>query len=242
MGTAVGWPLVLLQLFARSADVPKSACPTGTRLVSGTHIERVVHHVCTEVRFGTCVAFKPGAISMGGSEIPIRVCMDEYEAPNIRGERPFVMKSSEEGAAWCKARGKRLCTEYEWETACEGTEHTPFGTEWRSDETCNTQKPWRAFHAYTLMSGGRLAELETERLWQGDRSGARATCVSREGVHDLLGNAEEWVTASRRYPWPTVLMGGHWAKHWHRCRMVNWAHEPTFRFYEVGFRCCSDPR
>jgi formylglycine-generating enzyme required for sulfatase activity len=63
-------------------------------------------------------------------------------------------------------------------------------------------------------------------------------------VRDLLGNAEEWVKASRTYfkDRPLVLMGGHWAKHWQTCRMTNYAHESFFRFYEVGFRCCKDPK
>jgi hypothetical protein len=36
-------------------------------------------------------------------------------------------------------------------------------------------------------------------------------------------------------------MGGFWAKPWTGCRGTNDAHEPTFAFYETGFRCCADP-
>ena len=36
-------------------------------------------------------------------------------------------------------------------------------------------------------------------------------------------------------------MGGFWAKPWTGCRGTNDAHEPSFEFYETGFRCCADP-
>jgi len=38
-----------------------------------------------------------------------------------------------------------------------------------------------------------------------------------------------------------TLIGGFWSKPWTGCRGANDAHEPTFRFYETGFRCCADP-
>jgi formylglycine-generating enzyme required for sulfatase activity len=212
------------------------------RLVEGDHVERLDYGVCNKTRFGTCTGYDPRTQVASGPVHKIAACMDTYEAPNIAGHRPFVMKSGEEAEAWCKERGKRLCSEYEWELACEGPEKKPFGYGWQADETCNTQRPWKQFNAWLLVAGGKAAEQETERLWQGDLSGARSSCVDKWGVHDLLGNAEEWVTASRKWKYPVVLMGGHWAKHWTTCRGTNWVHEPYFRFYEVGFRCCKDPR
>src|SRR5258708_7453211 len=46
-------------------------------------------------------------------------CMDRFEAPNVRGGKPFVMQSATDAEAWCDRRQKRLCTEDEWITACE---------------------------------------------------------------------------------------------------------------------------
>jgi len=109
---------------------------------------------------------------------------------------------------------------------------------------CNTGRTWRAFNAEVLLYGTKEAsQRELDRLWQGDPSGAREGCVSPSGVRDMVGNVEEWVTASRYHKnRPQVLAGGHWAKPWSSCRDTNFAHEPFFRFYEVGFRCCADPR
>jgi hypothetical protein len=124
-----------------------NVCPRDMRLVEGTHVDRAVHNVCTQIKFGTCVGFEKGNVTLTGPRVPIRACMDTFEAPNVQGSRPFVMKSGDEAEAWCSERGKRLCTEFEWETACEGDDHAPFGYGWSADETCNTQKPWKAFNS-----------------------------------------------------------------------------------------------
>ncbi len=86
-----------------------------------------------------------------------------------------------------------------------------------------------------------MGQKEVERLWQGALSGDYEACRTPQGVHDLTGNLEEWVTSSRPRKFKGVLMGGFWAKPWTGCRGTNDAHEPTqFKFYEVGFRCCKD--
>lgn len=237
-------PLVLVMLASPLLAVtPATHCPNGMRLVEGAHPEKVVA-TCTAVKWGYCAAYAQPA-QLEGPTTHVRVCVDEHEAPNRRGAKPLVMVTATQAAAWCAREEKRLCTEYEWETACEGPAHAPYGYGWVSDgDTCNTGRTWRAFSAELLLYGTpQQSQRELDRLWQGDASGARATCVSHFGVRDMVGNVEEWVTASRpRKDRPQVLAGGHWAKPWSHCRDINFAHEPFFKFYEVGFRCCADPR
>jgi formylglycine-generating enzyme required for sulfatase activity len=88
---------------------------------------------------------------------------------------------------------------------------------------------------------------EARRLFQGETSGARAGCVSAEGVHDLTGNVAEWVRRAEAPPRPGyehVLKGCYWAGCYHEphpnCVFRNSAHPGTFRTYEAGFRCCRD--
>lgn len=239
-----GGALAQLLFGAPTPPVPSSAaatvCPEGTRLVERDHAE-VVEHDCTDLRGKHCFAFTPDVTRASGPVTHVRTCMDVYEAPNVRGSRPLVMKSGVEAERFCGAQGKRLCSEIEWESACEGDAHKPWVYGWKSDATsCNSGKGWRPFDVEALNAGGARAQAEVDKLWQGEGSGARAACVSQDGIYDLVGNVEEWVTARPTRPFRLAMMGGFWAKPWTGCRGTNDAHEPGFKFYEVGFRCCKD--
>ncbi|MBL0195605.1 MAG: SUMF1/EgtB/PvdO family nonheme iron enzyme [Myxococcales bacterium] len=184
-----------------------------------------------------------GMIEIGGS------CMDRYEAPNEAGARPLAFKTAPEGEAWCVGRGKRLCTETEWVRACEGPSGNefPYGDAYRRG-ACNDDKSWRVPNWTTLATyPSATASAEAARLYQADPSGARAACVSSEGVHDLPGNVAEWVV--RTFPHASnhehVLKGCYWAGCYGgahpSCASANSAHPGAFRTYEAGFRCCLTP-
>ncbi len=218
-----------------------SHCPADARLVVREHWEKV-EHVCTDQRGKYCFAFEPGVVQAEEPRTPIRVCMDTYEAPNVRGQRPIVMKNASEAEEFCGKRKKRLCSEAEWEVACEGDAKLPYVYGWKSDiAICNSGKAWRPFSEAALRAGGATADDEVARLWQGEPSGSYPGCVSREGVQDLMGNVEEWVSSRPERQFRAALKGGFWAKPWSTCRGTNDAHDMSFRFYEVGFRCCADP-
>lgn len=212
------------------------------RLVEGVHNENV-QRICTAYRAGHCFAIFPGLVAYEPRVTPIRACMDTYEWPNQAGTPPVVMKSFVEAETACAAAGKRLCTEFEWELACEGPETLPWPYGWRAQpDVCNSDKPYRPVSEAKLASRDvAVREAEARRAWQGEPSGARPACVSAFGVHDLTGNVEEWVQTSRpEWPYRSALKGGYWSKPWAGCRGTNESHGPQFRFYEVGFRCCRD--
>jgi formylglycine-generating enzyme required for sulfatase activity len=175
-------------------------------------------------------------------------CIDRYEAPNERGELPFALQTAYDGEAWCSERGKRLCSEDEWVRACQGprARRYPYGDAYRED-ACNDDHDWIPVRWKALARWPRDVALdEATRLFQADMSGARAECVSEEGVYDLTGNVAEWVrrsTPSPRTGYDHVLKGCYWAgcfKEPHAsCAFTNGVHPGTFRTYEAGFRCCS---
>ena len=253
LAPALAIALVVIVARAESPPAPVVAvapCPDDMRLVEHDHYE-TIDRVCTDKRDGKhCFAYQPGSNRPRGDKRHLRFCMDAFEAPNQRGANPLVMQSSVDAATWCKARGKRMCNEIEFESACEGAEMLPWSYGWAADgEPCNSHKPWRQFRAEVLYrkgaSGARSdeAQAELDRLWQGEPSGQRARCATKEGIFDLVGNVEEWVTSRTSRRWvPVTLIGGFWAKPWTGCRGANDAHEPTFSFYETGFRCCNDAR
>jgi sulfatase modifying factor 1 len=181
--------------------------------------------------------------------VPIAAyCIDRYEAPNAKGEIPFALVTAYDGEAWCTERGKRLCTQEEWVRACQGPHHRryPYGNEYR-EGVCNDDKDWILVHWKALAKWPRDPALEeATRLFQADMSGARAECLSEEGVADLTGNVAEWVrrsTPSGRTGYDHVLKGCYWAGCYKdprpSCAFTNAAHPGTFRTYEAGFRCCS---
>lgn len=248
-------PLVpILLLAALMADAPalptgdpgpSDRCPTDMRLVSGTHYDQV-QHLCIDPQDDAkdthCFSYFEGITAMEGKTTPIDVCMDQYEAPNKKGAKPFVMKSYKSAKKYCEGRNKRMCTEAEWETACEGPEWRPLAYGWAVDKRlCNSNKKWMAVDWDKFKADDDDARKESDRLWQGTPSGRFDACVSTFGIYDMMGNVEEWVTTRAGRRWPGALMGGFWAKPWTGCRGTNDAHEPGFIFYETGFRCCAAP-
>lgn len=163
----------------------------------------------------------PADMAPGGG-----ACVDRYEAPNVEGEAPMVMVSAVDAQLWCELRGKRLCREREWDFAC---------FEAAVEEPCNNDKMWKPWDRKTANSPTEVA-----RLWQGSPSGAYKGCRTPSGIFDLRGNVEEWVVSSEGRDWPFTLKGGWWAKTT-PCYKSNDAHEPAFKFYQVGFRCCLTP-
>lgn len=49
-----------------------------------------------------------------------KVCIDQFEFPNIACEYPVVWVRASEAELVCRAIGKRLCDAHEWEGACAG--------------------------------------------------------------------------------------------------------------------------
>ena len=175
-------------------------------------------------------------------------CMDRYEAPNEEGTLPFYFQTAPDGEAWCGARGKRLCTEAEWVSACEGPSgfEYPYGNTYVA-HACNDDKTWKSPSWATLGTyPAPAAQAEADRLYQGDPSGSRTMCLSDAGVADLTGNVAEWV--KRSFPhaknYDYVVKGCYWSGCYMDttpdCHFVNSAHPPGFRSYEFGFRCCMD--
>ncbi len=133
---------------------PAPECPDDMRLVTGTHYD-VMQHYCVnpdeDKKDTHCYSYWPGLSAEEGPVKEINVCMDMYEAPNKRGQKPYVMKSYKMAKSWCEKRSRRMCSEEEWETACEGPDKRPLAYGWSVDKKlCNSDKQWQAFDAKKL--------------------------------------------------------------------------------------------
>ncbi|HEX4447244.1 MAG TPA: SUMF1/EgtB/PvdO family nonheme iron enzyme [Polyangiaceae bacterium] len=171
-------------------------------------------------------------------------CIDRYEWPNKVGALPRYMASWYEAKQSCEATGKRLCSDTEWTLACEGEDRRPYpyGDGYARDQAaCNIDKPYiwpRPERVYDP----KTSSDELARLDQREASGARAACVSPYGVHDMVGNVDEWVlnVSQGGKPHLSGLKGGYWGPVRTRCRPMTTAHDETFRYYQIGFRCCGE--
>jgi formylglycine-generating enzyme required for sulfatase activity len=195
-------------------------------------------------------------------------CIDRHEAPNVAGALPLVMFTFDESAAWCAARGKRLCFDDEWTRSCAGPGETsyPYGSAHVAG-ICNDDEPWKLYDqgklnawpwtvskpsveslsqlldaARAVSTSAKAAADHVEWLYQADPGGTNAGCAGPHGVFDLCGNVEEWTRrrdGGSGKDFSGSLKGRYWAEP-RTCQSAVTNHGNAFRFYEIGFRCCRD--
>jgi formylglycine-generating enzyme len=231
-------------------DAGAGACPSGMVLIDGEY--------CTELEMKClrstyapenkktiCHEFAEPTVCVG-AKVHKRFCIDRFEYPNQKGERPRVMVKFSEAQRLCADQGKRICTETEWTTACEGPAYKPYPYGYRRDpKTCNGDRPYVTPDLRAAFSKD-VAEshAELERLWQGVPSGSQPGCVSDYGVYDMPGNADELAaseTFGPKSPYDNVTTGGPWLGGVrNQCRPKIYTHNEGFAYYYLSFRCCAE--
>jgi Sulfatase-modifying factor enzyme 1 len=222
-----------------------SACPEGMVLVEGDYCTKVEHKCLVEWwapqnRKRVCEQFEEKATCVG-KRVKKRYCIDKFAWPNVEGARPEVMNTFYQAQVKCAAAGKRMCTESEWNFACEGPDMKPFPHGWvRDPKKCNGDHKW---DSPNMKKVGRRDGRELARLWRGVPSGSQPECVSDFGVHDLPSNNDEVVSGeSHKAKFNSVNTGGPWYSGVrNQCRPKIYTHEEGFYYYFLGFRCCGAP-
>ncbi len=230
---------------ARASLPRRTHCGEGMRLVDGEYCP-TVEQTCLrwldadeEIPM-RCAEFAPTRC-LSTRRRHVSVCMDEYEYPNRAGAYPQVMVSWYAAGRACEARGARLCTMAEWTFACEGEAMQPYPYGPRRDDTaCHFDHQRMRVDRARLGNPATSAD-ESARLYDAVPSGQYARCVSPYGIHDMTGNADEWVRNETGHPFQSALKGGWWGPIRARCRPATLAHNEGFVYYQIGFRCCADP-
>jgi hypothetical protein len=224
------------------------SCPDGMLEVEGDYCpdasldQKCLRYIDPEGVFPRrCAEFAPST-KCTGKTVKRHFCIDRFEWPNRAGENPVVMKTWYDARDACAGIGKRLCGDSEWTLACEGQDRLPYPYGYdRNSEACNIDKPHPDVNEKALGSADpKVRDAEAKRLWQGEPSGSRASCVSPYGVFDMTGNVDEWVLNEEHKPYNSGLKGGYWGPVRDRCRPMTTVHAEGFSFYQIGFRCCSD--
>lgn len=221
-----------------------AGCPDGTVHVSGEYCPSVEQECLRWLPAGPsglqlrCAEFKQPSKCLSQKRVHKDFCIDRYEFPNVKGESPPIDVTWIQAGNSCKDLGKRLCTADEWTFACEGDEMKPYpyGDGYhRDDLACNIDKE---------SMDPSLPRSEWPKHYKAEASGSRPLCVSPFGVFDMTGNVDELVNnvggRSDEVPYVSGLKGGYWGAVRNRCRPMTTVHGPSFSFYQIGFRCCSD--
>jgi formylglycine-generating enzyme len=193
-----------------------------------------------------CLRYKEPTECLSRQRRPLRFCVDRYEWPNQKGELPSLLISWTDARKECEKIGKRLCTEDEFNFACEGEQMLPYTYGYARDAAkCNIDRQYRKREKKLLKYASCLEKPECKKelakLDQRLPAGSLAQCVSPFGVYDLNGNINEWVFRPKEKP-PnrSGLKGGWWGPVRGRCRPTVGFHKEDDYGYEEGFRCCKD--
>lgn len=136
----------------------------------------------------------------------------------------------------CEKAGKRLCTEAEWVSACQGARAVDDNNNGAlaDDMIEGTAYPYGDFH-----EGGRCWDDREGDKFRPVYTGEMPGCATPTGIYDMTGNVEEWVGDS---PESAVLLGGAWdTRDDHaRCYRRNDTFGAGYASPRTGFRCCSN--
>ncbi len=192
-----------------SATMPQMAWIPPGILKAGTQIDRIPRIAEEE---------------LPASDISLRgFFIDLLPYPNEAGAIPTSNVTRDDAEQLCQAKGKRLCSELEWERACKGDANTTYeyGDTYR-ESACGT---------------GVTIDEAAKRP-----SGDRNACKSSFGVMEMHGGVWEWTSS----PWGRgtrealgVLRGGNAPAGELVGRCANaLGRNVTHKSGTMGFRCC----
>lgn len=205
---------------------PDASAPTVAPITLPTPAPVVTPAVHRAIRAGETISIPAGTVRVGSRpnsfgrlaenearEIPVQVAafsIDRLPYPNDPTLPRRTSVTRDEAAALCEADGKRLCSEYEWERACEGDANAMFAGGASFDvETCSMD-PLACASSFDVVGMGVMAAEWTTGMMPGV-----------EAPTGMIRGADYFATADR-----------------HRCAarrgVLTTASADT-----LGFRCCS---
>ena len=237
--------IALTAALPMTAEGRGSGCPGGMAFIAPPEDSGLTDGYCIDRWEASLVEVTPrGSVPFSPYET---VKGRSVRAVSHSGVTPQAYLSRNEALAACKAAHKRLCTEEEWATACQGRRPTtfPYGDTAKTGY-CNDNgtAPLPALypdnddaaHGFEPMNDPRLNQQPNSL----SRTGSHKRCTNSYGVFDMVGNLHEWVddpagTFRGGYYLDTHINGD-------GCHYRTVAHDASYHDYSTGFRCCADAR
>ncbi len=211
------------------------ACPAEMVLVEGSY--------CTDVRqdcnrwlddaalpFARCAEYSQLSRCVG-KRVPLRFCIDKREYTPPGEKLPLNQASYDIASKTCRSLDKRICTDSEWNFACEGEDMLPYPYGYARKPVCNQDRT-------DLFEKNPHMQVLADRREPAD---ARPECKSPFGVENMTGNMDEPVAREgfeKNEPFRNALKGGWWMPARNRCRPATTAHDDYFKDIQIGVRCC----
>lgn len=206
-------------------------------LVEGNYCTEV-KHVCVDwlddekLPFARCARYAESSTCVGEHEKK-RFCIDRFEYSNDpKSNLPMGDQSFARASKVCKNLGKRLCTESEWNFACEGESLLPYPYGRKRRPVCNQDRE-------DLYEKNPKRRILRDLRWPNRVN----DCVSPFGVYNMVGNLDEPTVLEARqhaHPFRNALKGGWWMAGRNRCRPATTAHDEYYHDIQIGVRCCRD--
>lgn len=181
---------------AKAAADPTVAIPAG-KLVSGS----------TPGDRGRDPLLEPPSVDVDLGAFDI----DRYLYPNDLDKPPLTGASRDKAAELCKARGRRLCSELEWERACKGPDDNPYAGRAAYDPACAKNPSSCASGFGVLGQGAALREWTASEVAE-----VKDLAPGGVAIRGTAGNAADVA---------------------HRCAHRARA-DATSTADDIGFRCC----
>ena len=179
------------------------------------------------------------ALEMDGLKFSIdtfEAALSDGEATSGKHQIPGTNMSWYAANDACEAAGKRMCTEEEWVSACQGVRAVDddHNRQFADDLIEGNTYPYGDYH-----EPGRCWESKDHTTFRPVYTGEMPACVTKAAVYDLTGNVEEWVGDSAE---TAVLLGGAYNtdKDHARCYRRNDTFGAGYASMRTGFRCCSN--
>lgn len=219
------------------SDPASGFCPPGMVHVDGDHCLQP-KHVCERwlddpaLPYARCAKYREPTLCEG-ERVRMSYCIDQREFTPEGESVPLNFQSFDRASRLCASMNRRLCTEREWNFACEGETMRPYPYGFSREPKCNQDR--RDLYE----ENPRRQVLRDLRA----PAGSHSECTSSFGVQDMVGNVDEPVLrelAGAQAPFRNALKGGWWMPGRNRCRPATTAHDDYYQGIQVGVRCCAD--